>query len=93
MGAIKSSKLLLGMHVKCGETIAIMEDQQLYTVTAGLFNRQSQTELCAKDFERQRDLNASKAWLVIRSSAVYFQADYESQKNHGGVLWRKTVAD
>jgi membrane fusion protein, heavy metal efflux system len=77
-GYLKSSKLLPGMHVSRGETIAIMEDQQFIQLQQDYLTAKAKLTYAQKDFERQRDLNASKA-----SSDKLFQqaqADYDSQK-------------
>jgi cobalt-zinc-cadmium efflux system membrane fusion protein len=77
-GYLKSSKLLPGMHVRKGETIAMMEDQQFIQLQQDYLTAKAKLLYAQKDFERQRDLNASKA-----SSDKLFQqaqADYSSQK-------------
>ncbi|MES2063109.1 MAG: efflux RND transporter periplasmic adaptor subunit [Bacteroidota bacterium] len=77
-GYLKSSKLLPGMHVSRGETIAMMEDQQFIQLQQDYLTAKAKLVYAQKDFERQRDLNASKA-----SSDKLFQqaqADYSSQK-------------
>lgn len=77
-GYLKSSQLLPGMHVSRGETIALMEDQQFIQLQQDYLTAKAKLNYAQKDFERQRDLNQSKA----NSDKVYqqAQADYESQK-------------
>jgi cobalt-zinc-cadmium efflux system membrane fusion protein len=77
-GYLKSSRLLPGMHVSRGETIAMMEDQQFIQLQQDFLTAKANLKFSQKDFERQRDLNASKA----NSDKVFqqAQADYESQK-------------
>ncbi len=77
-GYLKSSQLLPGMHVSRGETIALMEDQQFIQLQQDYLTARAKLNYAQKDFERQRDLNQSKA----NSDKVYqqAQADYESQK-------------
>ncbi|MFA6086326.1 efflux RND transporter periplasmic adaptor subunit [Mucilaginibacter sp.] len=77
-GYLKSSQLLPGMHVSRGETIALMEDQQFIQLQQDYLTAKTKLNYAQKDFERQRDLNQSKA----NSDKVFQQAqsDYESQK-------------
>lgn len=77
-GYLKSSKLLPGMHIRRGETIAMMEDQQFIQLQQDYLTAKTKLTYAQKDFERQRDLNQSKA----NSDKVFqqAQADYESQK-------------
>ncbi|MBD1395111.1 efflux RND transporter periplasmic adaptor subunit [Mucilaginibacter glaciei] len=77
-GYLKSSKLLPGMHVNRGETIAMMEDQQFIQLQQDYLTAKAKLNFAQKDFERQHDLNVSKA----NSDKVFQQAqtDYESQK-------------
>jgi cobalt-zinc-cadmium efflux system membrane fusion protein len=77
-GYLKSSHLLPGMHVNKGQTIALMEDQQFIQLQQDYLTAKARLQFAQKDYERQRDLNASKA-----SSDKLFQqaqADYQSQK-------------
>ncbi len=77
-GYLKSSQLLPGMHVSRGESIAVMEDQQFIQLQQDYLTAKAKLIYAQKDFERQRDLNQSKA-----SSDKLFQqaqADYSSGK-------------
>jgi cobalt-zinc-cadmium efflux system membrane fusion protein len=77
-GYLKSSQLLPGMHVRKGEPIALMEDQQFIQLQQDYLLSKAKLTYTEKEFLRQRDLNQSKA-----SSDKVFQqaqADYESQK-------------
>lgn len=77
-GYLKSSQLLPGMHVSRGESIAVMEDQQFIQLQQDYLTAKARLIYAQKDFERQRDLNQSKA-----TSDKLFQqaqADYSSQK-------------
>lgn len=77
-GYLKSTKLLPGMHVAKGETIAVMEDQQFIQLQQDYLTAQARLIAAEKEYNRQRDLNQSKA-----SSDKVFeqaQADYQSQK-------------
>ncbi|CAN5485101.1 efflux RND transporter periplasmic adaptor subunit [soil metagenome] len=77
-GYLKSTHLLPGMHVSRGESIAIMEDQQFIQLQQDYLTAQTKLVYAQKDFERQRDLNQSKA--VSDKLYQQAQADYSSQK-------------
>ena len=77
-GYLKSSKLLPGMHVRVGEVIAVMEDQQYIQLQQDYLIGLAKLKYTEKEFERQRELNLSKA-----SSDKVFQqaeAEYTTQK-------------
>lgn len=77
-GYLKSTKLLEGMHVKKGEIIAVMEDQQYIQLQQDYLIAKAQFGSIEKEFIRQKDLNQSKA-----SSDKIFenaQAAYTSQR-------------
>jgi cobalt-zinc-cadmium efflux system membrane fusion protein len=77
-GYLKSTQLLPGMHVRKGEVIAVMEDQQFIQLQQDYLLAKSKLTYAEKEFLRQGDLNMSKA-----SSDKVFQqaqADYEMQK-------------
>lgn len=77
-GYFKSTKLLEGMHIMKGEVIAVMEDQQYIQLQQDYLTAKVRFGSIEKEFQRQRDLNASKA-----SSDKVFenaQAKYLSQK-------------
>ncbi len=75
-GYLKSTKLLPGMHVKKGESIAIMEDQQYIQLQQDYLTAKAKLVFAKQEFERQKELNQSKA----SSDKVYQQslADYTS---------------
>ena len=77
-GYLKSSQLLPGMHVRKGEVIAIMEDQQYIQLQQDYLIGLAKLNYSDKEFERQRELNRSKA----TSDKVFQQAeaDYTTQK-------------
>ncbi|GAB2976882.1 efflux RND transporter periplasmic adaptor subunit [Mucilaginibacter puniceus] len=77
-GYLKSTKLLPGMHISKGEVVAIMEDQQFIQLQQDYLTAKAKLIYTQKDFERQRDLNQSKA----NSDKIFQQAqsDYEGQK-------------
>ena len=77
-GYLKSSQLLPGMHVRKGEVIAVMEDQQYIQLQQDYLIGLAKLKYSEKEFERQRELNLSKA-----SSDKVFQqaeAEYTTQK-------------
>lgn len=75
-GYLKSTKLLPGMHVRKGEVIAVMEDQQYIQLQQDYLITKARLEAAEAEYLRQKDLNASKA-----SSDKVFQlakAEYRS---------------
>jgi len=77
-GYLRSTQLLPGMHIKKGEIIAEMEDQQYIQLQQDYLISQSKLKLVEVDFQRQQALNQSKAI----SDKVFQIAlnEYESQK-------------
>lgn len=77
-GFLKETKLLPGMHVKKGETIAVMEDQQYIQLQQDYLTAKTRTEYLANEYARQKELNANKA----TSDKVFQQteSEYKSQK-------------
>jgi membrane fusion protein, heavy metal efflux system len=77
-GYLKSTSLLEGMHIRKGEVIAVMEDQQYIQLQQDYLTAKAYFSSLEKEFQRQKDLNANKA-----SSDKIFekaQAEYISQK-------------
>ena len=60
-GYLKSTKLLPGMHIKKGELIAIMEDQQYIQIQQDYLITENKLEFAKAEYIRQKELNASKA--------------------------------
>lgn len=77
-GYLKNTKLLPGMHVNKGETIAIMEDQSLIQLQQDYLVAKAKLQYTEKDFERQKMLNENK----VNADKIYqqAQADFSSQK-------------
>ena len=77
-GFLKSTKLLPGMHVKKGEVIASMEDQQYIQLQQDYLTIKSKLNFYENEFNRQKELNLSKA----SSDKVFQQSemDYKTQK-------------
>ena len=75
-GYLKFTKLLPGMYVKKGESIAILEDQQYIQLQEDYLTAKAKLVFAKQEFERQKELNQSKA----SSDKVYQQslADYTS---------------
>ena len=77
-GFLKSTKLLPGMHVKKGEIIANMEDQQYIQLQQDYLTSKSKLQYLENEYNRQKELNQSKA----SSDKVFQQTemDYKTQK-------------
>lgn len=77
-GYLKSTKLLEGMHISKGETIATLEDPQYIELQQNYLTGKAHLAALEKEYERQKALNESKA----SSDKVYEKslADYLSQK-------------
>jgi cobalt-zinc-cadmium efflux system membrane fusion protein len=77
-GFLKSTKLLPGMHVKKGEVIAVMEDQQYIQLQQDYLTIKSKLNFYENEFNRQKELNLSKA----SSDKVFQQSemDFKTQK-------------
>lgn len=72
-GYLKFTKLLPGMHVRKGETIAVMEDQQYIQLQQDYLSAKSKMVYYESEFNRQKDLNENKA----SSDKVLAQAKME----------------
>ncbi|HRG87848.1 MAG TPA: efflux RND transporter periplasmic adaptor subunit [Chitinophagales bacterium] len=77
-GYLKSTKLLPGMHVSKGESLAVLEDPQYIQLQQDYLMAKAKLTYTEADYNRQKDLNAAKA----NSDKTFQQAraDYESQK-------------
>lgn len=77
-GYLKSTQLLPGMHINKNEVIAVVEDNQYIQLQQDYLTAQAQLSLNESEYNRQKDLNASKA----SSDKVFQQAQsaYETQK-------------
>lgn len=60
-GYLKSTKLLPGMHVKRGEAIAVMEDQQYIQLQQDYLTAKANFSYNESEYNRQKELNQSKA--------------------------------
>jgi cobalt-zinc-cadmium efflux system membrane fusion protein len=86
-GFLKSTQLLPGMHVKKGEVIAVMEDQQYIQLQQDYLSAKAKIEFLLKEFERQKELNQNKA----SSDKIFQQAesDYKTGKINLKALYEK----
>ena len=77
-GYLKSTKLLPGLHVKKGEVIAVIEDQQYIQLQQDFLTAKAKLPFLENEFNRQKELNESKA----SSDKTYQQAEaeFKSQK-------------
>ncbi len=77
-GYLKSTKLLPGLHVKKGEVIAVIEDQQYIQLQQDYLTAKAKLPFLENEYNRQKELNESKA----SSDKTYQQAEAEfrSQK-------------
>jgi len=60
-GYLKSTKLLPGMHINKNEVIAVVEDNQYIQLQQDYLTAKAQLSLNESEYNRQKDLNASKA--------------------------------
>ena len=77
-GYLKKTSLIPGMFVKKGNLLAVLEDPSYIELQQDYLTAKSKLVYLEADFNRQRDLNATKA-----TSDKIFQlarSDYESQK-------------
>ncbi len=60
-GYLKHTSLLPGMHVKKGELIAVMEDQQYIQLQEDYLKTKIKLQFAEQEYLRQKELNVSKA--------------------------------
>src|SRR3989344_6003455 len=72
-GYIKSTKLLPGMHVKKGEILGILEDQQYIQLQQDYLTTKAKLLYTEAEYNRQMELNKSKA----SSDKVFQQSEME----------------
>ena len=77
-GYLKSTRLLPGMHVSKGESIAIIEDQSLVQLQQDYLSAKSRMNLLKLDYERQRSLNESRT--ASDKILQQVQSDYETSR-------------
>lgn len=76
-GYLKTTQLLPGMHVKKGDVIAVMEDQQYIQLQQDYLTAKARISFLENEYNRQKELNQNQA----SSDKVYqlAEADYRSQ--------------
>lgn len=86
-GYLRSTHLLPGMHVKKGEVIAIMEDQQYIQLQQDYLTTKAKLSYAEAEYQRQKELNQSKASSdkVLQQT----QMEYSNQKVNLGALAEK----
>lgn len=76
-GYLKSTKLLPGMHIKKGEILAIMEDQQYIQLQQDYLMTKSRLHFAELEYNRQKALNQGQA----SSDKAVQQAESEVNSN------------
>lgn len=86
-GYLKYTKLLPGMHLVRGESIAIMEDQLYIQLQQEFLTAKAKLNFIANEYQRQKELNVSKA----TSDKIFQQteADYLTGKINVNALSEK----
>ena len=72
-GYLKNTDLLVGMNVRKGQLLAVMEDQQYIQLQQDYLTAKSRISFLENEYLRQKDLNQSKA----SSDKVYQQSEAE----------------
>ncbi|MDQ6902882.1 MAG: efflux RND transporter periplasmic adaptor subunit [Bacteroidota bacterium] len=80
-GYLKSTQLLPGMHVNKGEPIAVIEDLQYIQLQQDYLTTKSQLAFDEADYQRQKELNASKA----SSDKSFQQAQMKYNSSRAGI--------
>jgi len=76
-GYLKSTHLLPGMHVRKGEVIATLEDQQYIQLQEDYLVTQSKLRYAETEYNRQKELRQSQS----SSDKVYQQSNMEYEQN------------
>lgn len=76
-GYIKEIKVMPGMYVNQGQILAVIEDQSYVQLQQEYLNMKQQLAFSSKDYQRQKELNASQA----SSDKTYQLAESEYAKN------------
>lgn len=77
-GYLKTTKLLPGMHIRKGETLAVMEDQQYIQLQQDYLTTKAKLLYAEKELERQKELNKNQA--SSDKTLQQTQSDYTSLK-------------
>ncbi len=73
-GFLRSTKLLPGMHIRKGETLAVMEDAGLVRMQQDYLNARIRNRQLETEYKRQQELNATKTSsdkIFQESAAAY----------------------
>ncbi len=75
-GYLKKTILLPGMHINKGDIIAVLEDQQYIQLQQDYLVNNSELEMAAAEYNRQQELNASKAGSdkVLEQAKAQYEA-------------------
>ncbi len=86
-GYLKYTKLLPGMHLTKGESIAVMEDQQYIQLQQEFLTAKAKLTFTASEYQRQKELNQSKATSdkILQQT----EADYLTGKINVNALGEK----
>jgi membrane fusion protein, heavy metal efflux system len=77
-GYLKTTSLLPGMHVRKGEVIAVMEDQQYIQLQQDYLTAKAKIGYLENEFKRQQSLNETKA--SSDKALQQAEAEYQSHK-------------
>lgn len=77
-GFLRSTKLMPGMHIKKGETIAVMEDPQYIQLQQDYLVSGQKAKYLEKEYERQKELNRNQA--ASDKILQQTEADFRSEK-------------
>lgn len=77
-GYLKSTKLMPGMHIRKGEVLAVVEDQQFIQLQQDYLTAKAQFASDEAEYKRQKELNASKATSdkVFEQTKANYQTEY-----------------
>lgn len=85
-GYLKSTQLLPGMHFNKGEVIAYIEDPKFIELQQNYLSAKSRIELLKAEYERQKELNISKA--ASDKALQQAKAAYESE-----IIYLKSIEE
>lgn len=88
-GYLKSTRLLPGMPVRKGQSIAILEDQQYIQLQQDYLTGKARLQYLEAEWQRQQELNAGKAGSD--KALQQAQADYSAQKIQVKALGEKLL--
>src|SRR5215203_989620 len=83
-GYLQNTKLLPGMYVAKGQSIAVIQDQQYIQMQQDYLTAKARLAYLQKEYDRQKDLNESKA--TSDKQLQQTEAEYRSQQAMVGGL-------